>query len=451
MQTFANMRSNEAMRIAVSSLFPVLGFLTAMAVGQQDPYRDLKPFKGKHYPGVENTTLDGKLMCGYQGWFSAEGDGSGRGWFHYCGPGNLFKPGICTIDLWPDLSEFDRDEKYRTPFRHQNGETAFVFSPYNGKTVQRHFQWMRETGIDGVFLQRFGADLRDPTGIKQRNVVTANVQAAANRNGRIWALMYDPSGLNQGEIAQIVIKDWKRIVDQLNISGDPSYLHHNDQPVVGVWGVGFGDDRQYTLEECDELITFLKFDPKYGNNTVLLGVPCFWRTLNRDAVSDQRLHKLMKKADIISPWTIGRYDSPDSAKRHAVKTVTPDMEWTKSNKLEYLPVIFPGFSWQNLSKTHNKSAELGEIPRLKGQFLWSQAVACKKAGARMIYVAMFDEIDEGTAIFKCTNNPPVGASSFLTYEGLPSDHYLWLTGLAGEMLRGQFPAEDAMPVPNRNR
>ena len=69
----------------------------------------------------------------------------------------------------------------------------------------------------------------------------------------------------------------------------------------------------------------------------------------------------------------------------------------------------------------------------------------------MIYVAMFDEIDEGTAIFKCTNNPPVGASSFLTYEGLPSDHYLWLTGLAGEMLRGQFPAEDAMPVTNRNR
>lgn len=30
------------------------------------------------------------------------------------------------------------------------------------------------------------------------------------------------------------------------------------------------------------------------------------------------------------------------------------------------------------------------------------------AGAESLYLAMFDEIDEGTAFFKCTNTPPVG-------------------------------------------
>ena len=86
------------------------------------------------------------------------------------------------------------------------------------------------------------------------------------------------------------------------------------------------------------------------------------------------------------------------------------------------------------------------IPRLKGEFLWKQYVEAKRAGATMIYQAMFDEMDEGTAIFKCTANPPVGASTFLTNEGLASDHYLKLVGAASRMIRGELPLSDAMPL-----
>jgi hypothetical protein len=66
----------------------------------------------------------------------------------------------------------------------------------------------------------------------------------------------------------------------------------------------------------------------------------------------------------------------------------------------------------------------------------------------MIYQAMFDEMDEGTAIFKCTNSPPVGTSRFVTYEDLPTDHYLWLTGLGGKLLRGEV--EPTSELPQRN-
>jgi hypothetical protein len=109
--------------------------------------------------------------------------------------------------------------------------------------------------------------------------------------------------------------------------------------------------------------------------------------------------------------------------------------------MDFLPVVFPGFSWHNLKPQD----PLNKIPRLKGQFLWSQFAAAKQAGAAMIYVAMFDEVDEGTAIFKCTNDPPVGANPFVTYEGLPSDHYLWLTGEGGRLLRGERAMQQAVP------
>jgi hypothetical protein len=60
-------------------------------------------------------------------------------------------------------------------------------------------------------------------------------------------------------------------------------------------------------------------------------------------------------------------------------------------------------------------------------------------GADMLYVAMFDEMDEGTAIFKCADQVPVGTQGFVTNDGLPSDHYLWLTGQIGRVLRKELP------------
>ena len=64
----------------------------------------------------------------------------------------------------------------------------------------------------------------------------------------------------------------------------------------------------------------------------------------------------------------------------------------------------------------------------------------------MIYVAMFDEVDEGTAIFKCKNDVPVSdKDKFVTYEGLPSDFYLKLTGQGGRLLRGEIQPSGKIP------
>jgi hypothetical protein len=224
--------------------------------------------------------------------------------------------------------------------------------------------------------------------------------------------------------------------------GDRAYLRHNGRPVVAVWGIGFNDGRAYTLAECDRFVEFLKNDQKYGGNTVLLGIPTGWRTLDRDSINDPALHATLLKADILSPWTIGRYGTPAAAARHGLERWQPDIAWCRERGKEYLPVVFPGFSWHNMrpASPHN------QIPRLGGEFLWRQYAAAKNAGATMIYQAMFDELDEGTAIFKCTNDPPVGESQFVAEAGLPSDHYLWLSGMGAKLLRGEISESTKIPL-----
>lgn len=67
-----------------------------------------------------------------------------------------------------------------------------------------------------------------------------------------------------------------------------------------------------------------------------------------------------------------------------------------------------------------------------------------RMGVDTVYLAMFDEVDEGTAIFKVTNDPPVQAH-FDTLEGMPADWYLRLTREGVRMLRGQRAVTEAMP------
>ena len=58
---------------------------------------------------------------------------------------------------------------------------------------------------------------------------------------------------------------------------------------------------------------------------------------------------------------------------------------------------------------------------------------------------MFDEVDEGTAIFKVSNTPP-GPGHFATYEGLPADWYLRLTTEGAKVIRGENPNRRNIPI-----
>lgn len=373
------------------------------------------------------------VMAGYQGWFNTPEDGAGLGWKHF-EKEKEFKPGKCTIDLWPDVSEYEKT--YETAFKLPDETPAKVFSSYDASTTDLHFKWMKQYGIDGVFMQRFVVSIRNQKGKDNYNKILNNAVLSAEKYDRAICLMYDLSGMEAGE-EDILIRDWKELCEKYKLvsRNNNHYVYHHGKPLVAVWGIGFNDRRKYGYEQVKKIIDFLKSE----GCSILVGVPTHWRTLTIDAVSDTRLLELVKQADIVHPWLVGRFDNHTYEPYR--KSIEEDIKWCKANGKDYMSVLFPGFSWHNMKK----DALQNMIPRLGGRFFWQQVKGAVDAGAESLYLAMFDEIDEGTAFFKCTNTPPVGESSFITYEGEAPDHYLWLAGEAAKYLRGELRSS-RMPV-----
>lgn len=382
-----------------------------------------------HAVPIDRDGLAGRVLCGYQGWFAAAGDGAGVGWRHWKRTDRSDPAGErLTVDLLPDMSEFGPDERFPLGITDATGRQVEVFSSARAATVRRHFRWMRDYGIDGAFVQRFAVALGDPPKRAFHDAVLGHCREAATAEGRVFAVMYDLSGLAAGGTRE-VLDDWRGL-RRAGIDTEPSSLRLHGKPLVAVWGIGFAGGRDYSLVECHDLVAALQAD----GCAVLVGVPTGWRTGDRDALPDPLLREIVAMAQAVSPWTVGRYRTPDEAAHHADRDWAADIAWCRERRIEYLPVVFPGFSWRNL-----KGGPLGQIPRRRGEFFQRQIEEAIRVGATSLSVAMFDECDEATAIFKCVEPPPGLADRFIGLEGMPCDHYLKLTGAARLRLRSQAP------------
>ncbi len=398
-----------------------------------------------HSKTSAHTSYKGLSMTGYQGWFGTPGDGVTNEWRHY-NKGDEFKPGAATIEYWPDMREADEDEKFETEFKHQDGSTAYVFSSTNPKTVNRHFRWMKEYGIDGAFMQRFRSDFHI---IPVLNKVLKNGLDAARENGRAIALMYDVSGttvkvdvvfndaLRKKEVDRI-FDDWKELVDKYSLTtggDDQPYLYHNGKPLIALWGLGFAN-RDYDVQYFIDLVDLFQNDPTYGGCSVMLGVARGWRTADQGSITGDEYNKmieLFKKVDIIHPWHtsgFGRNDMENNFRDQVQK----DIEWCNKFGIDYTPTISPGMR-EKILQSNNF-----ELDREGGYFFWDMSKAAIEAGSEMLYLGMFDEIDEGTQYHKIKNNPPFYSDdiSFTDYGNDPEDHYLWLAGEVTRALRGEF-------------
>ncbi|KAL1710670.1 hypothetical protein EV121DRAFT_251500 [Schizophyllum commune] len=425
---------------------------------------------GKVIRRADPGTIKDKFMVGYQGWFTCAGDGEPvhrghHGWLHWF---NYPIPhgGRPNTDLWPEVSEYSPEELYPAPGLHfSNGEQAKLFSSRHPRTVQRHFHWMAEHGVDGVFLQRFAShcaegkeDLR-----RMRDEITLRVREAAEKEGRVFSIMYDVTGMAPDRIEGIIKHDWAHLVHDLNILESPNYLRDRERPVVALWGFGF-DGGKFDPNTVRDISHWLRhFTP--GGAYLFGGVPTCWRTADNDGDRNPDFLKIfLNEFDAISPWLVGRFRTEEDATRFAENRMKDDVtlinetneEFARhgvDRKIDYVPVVWPGFSGLNLSEG---KWQLNMVKRNGGRFLWQQIVNAKRLGVRILYGAMWDEYDEGTAFLpvveKSRNLPKAEDDKFqflaLDADGydLPSDWYMRIAGFAAEALRSERMVHDSFPV-----
>jgi hypothetical protein len=375
---------------------------------------------------VDATTLRNKVLCGYQGWFRCPGDG-GSQWIHWSRSTSTIASNTLTFEMWPDMSEYTHS--YPAPgFTYPGGSPASLFSSQDQQTVDRHFDWMQDYGLDGVWLSRFVVGVANhPTN------VLVNVRNAANRTGRTFALEYDLSGQSTNTLFTRLTNDWCWLVDNLHLTDDPRYLHHDGKPVLMIWG--FFTDR-FSTNLAHQIIDFFKTDPTYGV-TLVGGGEWWWRTETTPGWSN-----VFRRFDVYSPWNVGNYSIAGTNKYASTAYWSQDRAAATAAGMLYLPVIYPGFSWDNLKQLLPGTSN---TPRLGGDFLWKQFYDAGTLGLDMAFVAMFDEVDEGTAIFKVSNTPPTQAY-FVTYEGKPADWYLRLAAEGTKVLTGERPNTAIIPI-----
>jgi hypothetical protein len=397
---------------------------------------------------VDPSTLDGKVLLGYQGWFNCAGDGSPRNDWRSWARGAP-APDTLTIDMYPDLKEFDPSELCAVPGFTIGGRPAYLFSAWNPKVVSRHFQWMKHYGLDGVLVQRFITNIAFKR--SSGDVVLKNVMAAAKEHGRAFAIEYDVTGFDPQKFFEVMREDWKYLVDELKVASHPNYLRHAGKPLLSVWGMGLEDLRHPPREPgaAKNVVQWFRIEaPRQYRVAYMGGVPSRWRTLSADAQKDAGWTEVYAMMDVVQPWTVGRYRDEAGADKWKDDYIAPDLARTRENKQLYMPVVFPGFSWANLKK----DAKPNQIPRNGGRFFWRQAVNAKQAGASMLKIAMFDEVNEATAVFKIAagrqDAPEQGFWLTLDADGesLPSDWYLRLSGEITRIFHGQRPAGPALPA-----
>ena len=351
---------------------------------------------------VDNSSLDNHVICGYQGWFAYPGDGAAiNRWRHWFSSIDTPTVPNLTVDMYPLVDEYDPADLADSEIP-MNGGFAKFYSTTRPNVVDKHFEWMKIYGISGVFHMRFMKDIQNPNNFSWKTGVLRNVRAAAENHGRVFATSYNMAGTGN-EVIEQIREDWMYLVDNEGITSSNRYLHHHGRPVLRIYGIGFDSVNVTDTVALAELIDWFQNSAEERYRVFLIGgLPSQWRTLTGDSRPEPEWLDIYGSLDGIHPWHVGRWASTNGFDSFYANRITQDSFYCASRGIHYMPTMWPGFSWHNLQ---GDGHDINAIPRDGGNFMWAQAYRfAENENIKTVWMAQFDEVDEGTAIYKVAKN-----------------------------------------------
>ncbi len=372
---------------------------------------------------VDATTLEGKTIAGYQGWFSCPDDKTGmRNWGHW-----QRGDGKAAVDMLPDTSEWPQQPGCLAPFlKDAHDQPAHLYSSQDPAVVDRQVKWLKDYSVSGLAVQTFLSTLKDPKRKEGRDVVLRNVARASAKYGRTYMITYDVNGAGE-DWAHTVEQDWEEVVGG-GFTRDGRYLHHLGKPVVEIWGAGYNRGR-VDVQSVMDLLRYFSAGPTDTRASVMLGVPMTWRSETSHKDGEASWLDVFSRVASISPWVVGAYSSPSQASGLIKQWAAGDIGFCEAHHIVYVPVIFPGFSDANSS---GRDEKFERAPRQCGALFRSEISSLLSLKAKSFYIAMFDEANEGTAIFKTGDQGDhVRRSNLLNFGGpaCPGESDLYLREL----------------------
>ena len=354
---------------------------------------------------VDSSTIKNKVFAGYQGWADTS---HWKHWFVDDKPDTSHYH----FEMVPTMDEYPEHSKRTTSVKYTTGKTLSLYDNTASGVVDLHFKWMQDYGLDGILLSRFSASGHD-------NKILSQVDAAADKYGRIYGVEWDIGQRTDTHWDDKIKEDYQKTVK--NYIHNSRYIKEKGKPVVAIFGIGCNAHEFATPSVAKALIQWLQ-----GNGLYVIGIgPFDWRT----GKSSKSFEAVFSQFDAVMPWSVGTYNG--AAKfAHQHTRLAADAQLTSSRGQDYSPIAFPGYSYGSVYKER-----FNLFKRNGGTFFQSQIdYHLQLKGATFFYVAMFDEVQEGTAIYKFAANTEESCegAQWVTADidgvKVPGDHYITMAG-----------------------